>query len=116
MVEAQEERRMHDKERNHMNRLPGYDHATGRSELAMFASLGLVAVGLIGFAVFHAGRFAEDRDCIVSALSGEPAEPLQAAVVSNTNHAVTNFTASRGWSLHSQLRLTPVTLTPSRRR
>jgi hypothetical protein len=93
-----------------MNRLPGYDHPTGRSELVMFSSLGSAAVALIGFAVFDATRFASERDCIVARLSGEPMELIQAATPANTNHAFTNFTAIRGWMPEAHLPVTPVRL------
>jgi hypothetical protein len=74
-----------------INRLPGFDPATSRSEQAAFGALGLVGAALIVFAMSDALRFAEERDYIVAALS-------RPATVTPTAVAVTNLAST---NLHS---------------
>ncbi len=78
-----------------MNRLPGFDRPTRRSEFAVFLSLGLVATGLIAFAARDAMKFADAREGIVSTWESEPSHAEPALLVgARTNHAFTNLTLS----------------------
>jgi hypothetical protein len=76
-----------------MNRLPGYDRYTRSAELALFSSLGLVALVLIGFAVTDATNFAVNRDAIVAAVSGEERAWSKDAATAKTNVAATTTPA-----------------------
>jgi len=50
-----------------INRLPGYDRSTSRSESAAFLSLGVVGAALITAAVSNAINFARQRECVTAA-------------------------------------------------
>jgi hypothetical protein len=56
-----------------MNRLPGYDRATRRSERAVFLSLGLAGLATISLAVAQMAKFVAGSDRIVAALTAPPA-------------------------------------------
>lgn len=73
-----------------MNRLPRYDSKTRRFEFSVFLGLGVLALALIGFTVRDSGRFAQNRDAIVDALTTAPVAPTELAG-SLTNHAATNL-------------------------
>lgn len=52
-----------------MNRLPGQDQTTQRSELLVFASLGFAGVMLIALATVQMTEFVVSRDRVVAALT-----------------------------------------------
>ena len=52
-----------------MNRLPGHDQTTQRSELLVFASLGFAGVMLIALAAVQMTEFVASRDRMVAALT-----------------------------------------------
>ena len=55
-----------------LNRLPGLDMGTRRSETAAFATLGLACGAVILFAGWQAAQFKLRSDCILEALSPDP--------------------------------------------
>ena len=70
-----------------MKRLPGYDHTTSRGESLAFLGLALLALPLIGSAVWEAGRFSQEREAIISALT-HPASVMVAGEPGGTNVAM----------------------------
>jgi hypothetical protein len=56
-----------------MNRLPGCDRVTRRSEVAVFLSLGLAGVTMIALALVQMTHFVASGDRIAAALSAPPA-------------------------------------------
>jgi hypothetical protein len=80
-----------------MNRLPGYDARTRSAELAVFSSLGLVALALIGFAVLDAMKFVVNRDAIIAAVSGQSQRALSKEAAAKTNVAVATPAVEIRW-------------------
>jgi len=76
-----------------MNCLPSGDRTTQRSELAVFASLGLAGVMVVLLAVSQTSRFVADSDRIGAALAGRPASPLLASPADDSQSIVTNKAA-----------------------
>jgi hypothetical protein len=78
-----------------MNRLPGYDVGTGRSEMAVFGIIGAAGLTVLAAAVVPAMRFAEQRDAIVAGL----VEPCGDHGATGSQHATltaeTNATAQK---------------------
>lgn len=80
-----------------MNRLPGDDQTTQRSELLVFASLGFAGVMLIALATVQMTEFVASRDGVVAALT------VPSATATSKVSAPANLhTAARG-AIHSNL-------------
>ena len=62
-----------------MNRLPSCDRTTQRSEMAVYASLGLAAVVMISLALVQTTKYVAGSDQIAAALS-----PQSAALATTT--------------------------------
>jgi hypothetical protein len=72
-----------------MNRLPGCDRTTARSEMALFASLGLAGLLMVALATVEMSGFVAGSDRIAAALNGQPsvatAEPDGGSKTAATN-------------------------------
>jgi hypothetical protein len=74
-----------------MNRLPGYDRGTRRSERVVFLSLGLAGLATISLAVAQMAKFVAGSDRIVAALSARSAVAVEGASNLGSKTAPTNF-------------------------
>ena len=70
-----------------MNRLPSWDRTTRRSELAVFASLGLAGVLMVALAAAQMTKFVAGSDRLAAALAGR-AESLAVATPAENGRAV----------------------------
>ena len=77
-----------------MNRLPGCDLTTRRSELAVFASLGLVGVMMVAFAVTQMTKFVSGSDRMTAALAGPTVSLAIATLAEESQTGATNVNAS----------------------
>ena len=62
-----------------MNRLPGCDRTTHRSELAVFASLGLAGALMVALALAQMSQFVADSEHVTAALTPQRAPLTNAA-------------------------------------
>jgi hypothetical protein len=70
-----------------LNRLPGLDMGTRRSETAAFATLGLACGAVILFAGWRGLQFKVHSDCILEALSPDPGAQTIRTIGLDTNLA-----------------------------
>ena len=85
-----------------MNRLPGCDRVTRRSEVAVFLSLGLAGVTMISLALTQMTRFVTGSDRIAAALSAPAAvaeTPVQVGKPQLTNGTANPVPRTAGQAL-----------------
>jgi hypothetical protein len=87
-----------------MNRLPGYDNGTRRSELAVFATLGSAAAALVIFAALDGMKFAREVDSVAALWTDGPAV-AQAAADQRLAQSLTNVSFRRPFVPGGQLPL-----------
>jgi hypothetical protein len=76
-----------------MNRLPCCDQTTRRSELAVFASLGLAGVMLVVFAAAQMTKFVAGSDRLTAALADRAESPAVVTPADDSRSAATDVSA-----------------------
>jgi len=78
-----------------MNRLPGYDNKTLRSERAVFLTLGLAAAALMGVAALDGMKLAAGLDSVAAALSAGRTAIPEDGIANRMNPTLTNVSVAR---------------------